>query len=236
MKHTGIVIALLPEATCLTPSPVVNNIIELTDRISMYISGMGSERITKGVQVLLDSGVDSLISFGTAGALQPDFIPGVVVVPKKIIGRDMETYDMTADWHARVMKNLADAPMSIHTGNLVHSDSVLSTSKDKSLLHNKCGAVAVDMESAVIAAMAIGKGVPVLAIRAVVDDAAMSIAGSVLNHSDIYGNMNIAGLLFSLLKHPGDIPDFIRLVKGFRSASANLSWLGRHLEKILLSI
>ena len=235
MKNPGIVIALLPEAACLAADPVINTPLQLTDRISLYITGMGAERTRRGAEQLLAGGADSLVSMGTTGALHPGLTPGTVVVPEKIIRQDGQTYDITASWRIRVIEKLAGTPLPTHTGNLAHSDSILCSRQEKSTLHQKSGAVAVDMESAVIAALAREKNVPVLALRAVVDTAAMVIPAPVLEHSDVFGKVSLPDLLFSLIRQPGKIPDFIRLARGFRSASDNLRWLGRRIDAILLS-
>lgn len=235
MKRPGIVTALLPEAACLTDNPVINTPIQLTDQVSLYITGMGSDRIEHGVEQLLVAGVDALVTIGTAGALHPGLSPGTCLIPEQVIRHDLATYDFTADWRSRALKNLSDAPMTTHTGNLAHTDSILCSIEEKSALHQKTGAIAVDMESAVVAALANEKNLPVLALRFVVDSASMVIPESVLAQSDPFGNVGLVNLFLSLLKRPGEIPDLIKLGKGFRSASNNLRWLGHHVEKILLS-
>ena len=228
-------IALLPEAACLTSDPVIDVPLQLTERISLYITGMGAERARHGAERLLSEGADALVSIGTAGALHRGLTSGTVVVAEKVILNNGETYDFTADWRARALEKLAAAPLSVHPGNLAHSDSVLCSRQEKSALFQKSGAVAVDMESAVIAALARDKNLPVLALRAVVDTASMVIPAPILEHSDPYGRVSLSYLLFSLLKHPGKIPDFIRIARGFRTASDNLRWLGSRIETILLS-
>lgn len=209
--------------------------LQLTERISLYITGMGAEEVRRGAEQLLAAGADALVSIGTAGALDPDLVPGTLLIPEKVIVRGRATYRFTTRWHSRVIENLTGAPLVTHTGNLAHSDSVLSSREEKSALYQKSQAVAVDMESAVIATLAGERSVPVLALRTVVDTAATVIPPAVLAHSDPFGVVRLPALFFSLLKRPGDITDFIRLARGFRLAAGNLRWLGNHIEKILLA-
>ena len=91
------------------------------------------------------------------------------------------------------------------------------------------------MESAVVAAMARENNISVLALRVIVDGAAMTIPASLMAQTDSFGRISLTALAAALLKQPGDIPDLIRLAKGFRAASGNLRWLGRHIEEILVS-
>ena len=92
------------------------------------------------LQLAISAGCRSIISFGVAGGLAPDLVPGDCVVASAII-------DYPALWPTDPLwsRKLTDMiPGALH-GPIVGVNSVVSDPADKCRLHALTGAVAVDM-------------------------------------------------------------------------------------------
>ena len=136
-------------------------------------TGVGPERARKASETaLLELVPDALISTGYAGAL------GIAAVGEVILGTSV------IDWteeesHAAVQADpawLGSATVAARNagtgwtqGPVVTVKHVLWRSSEKHALGGVSGAVAVDMESAVIAKVAATAGVPFVMVRAIVD-------------------------------------------------------------------
>ena len=107
-----------------------------------------------------------IISFGCAGALDPDLAPGTCV-----LATGVQTADgfLSADaaWLCNLARRLPDA---VH-GELAGLDAPLMTVGGKAALWRSSGACAVDMESHAAARFAQRHGLPFAACRVVLDPA-----------------------------------------------------------------
>lgn len=149
--------------------------------------------------------VSALVSFGSAGALDPRLSPGDVVVaqravahdagaflghrfePAGVMGRDekgMSGYrrDFQADPEL-VRRALAAAGVlkgNTHTGTVVTGNQVIFSTARKRWLAHTFDALVVEMETAAVAQVAVAHHLPWVAIRAVSDSAS---DGFVLDYS-----------------------------------------------------
>ncbi len=119
-------------------------------------------------------------SIGVAGALAPDLLPGDLVVPDAIVWDDdagsLARYAVAAPTVATLLATLAPAfARPIRAGTLLSSPVVVAGTDAKRAARERCGAVAVDMEAAALAAHASARGVPFFALRAVLDPADLSL-------------------------------------------------------------
>ena len=101
------------------------------------------------------AGCGGLISFGVAGGLAPNLKPGDCVIGSAVI--DKETTRATDTRWARRLS--AVIPGSIQ-GTIVGVREPIAHADEKQALHEQTGAVAVDMESHVVARAAEQHGVP----------------------------------------------------------------------------
>jgi hypothetical protein len=89
-------------------------------------------------------------------------------------------------------------------------------------LYKTTGAIAVDVESHIVGGAAATHGLPMAAIRVITDPAARALPTSVLAAMRLNGTIDIAALIWSLLKRPCDLPTLIRLALDARAARATL--------------
>ena len=223
----GIVAALPLEARCLLGRKVKpGERISLDDAGWMQVSGIGREKARSAAYSLLDAGATALLSWGVSGGLDPQLLPGTLVLPRQIHAADRNLFPVDEAWrrriHACVFRHVR-----VSDGALIEALAVIASPAQKRSLAQASGAVAVDMESAAVGQAAKQAGVPFVAVRAVVDTADSTLPRSVLRANDEYGRLRIAKLLFSLISHPADLGALIGLSKNFRAAQATLQITAR---------
>ena len=219
----GIVAALAREAGGLAePLPAGAGPQAISDEVLLTVSGMGARRARAAGESLIAEGATALLSWGSAGALHAELGPGSLLLPKRIVPVQGQDVAVDVAWHTRLMRAL-DGHMNVYTAPLAESSSVLRATDAKRSLRERTDAVAVDMESAALGALAWEAGLPFLVVRAVADAADMTVPGSVLGALDEDGGVHLVKLLGRLLVAPGDWVALGRLSRGFSKAQATLA-------------
>lgn len=241
MEIVGLITALRIEASCISSFRMpLNRMMRLCDTSVVWMSGMGDDAARMAATELLDRGVTALVSFGVAGALDPDLRPGDLIVPESIytgeaLKSDEEerlSYPVSADWRHRLLE-LLPPHLSVTGGSMVASPGVLTTAKAKLELGAATGACAVDMESFAIAEVAARAKVPFIAIRAITDPVEFSPPPVLLHAVQPEGSVKIMMLLMLLFQRRVSIDTLIRLGKEVRAARSTLAAVIRHAEKEL---
>jgi adenosylhomocysteine nucleosidase len=165
-------------------------------------------------------GARGVVSFGVAGGLSPDLAPGTCVVGSAILsGTDcinrVSTHD---DWSENLLQAMPDAVC----GPLYGSPAPVTRPRAKAALYKITGAIAVDMESHIVAGVAAAHRLPMAAIRVITDPAARALPPSVLAGLRPNGTVDIAGLIRSLLKRPHDLSTLVRLALDAHAARRTL--------------
>jgi adenosylhomocysteine nucleosidase len=159
---------------------------------------IGPVNAALGAQALvLHHGVAGLISFGSAGALERQLSTGDLIIasramvhdagfflghkfdPSGVMGRDRQgrigyrrAFEADAAWLARAHGAAQRLGIqSLRTGTVVTGNQAIFSTARKRWLRQTFGALAVDMESAAVAQVAVAYGVPWLAVRAISDTA-----------------------------------------------------------------
>ncbi len=222
----GIIAALPAEARCLSTRPIKsNNLTEVEHGDLLWQCGMGAERARQAARSLLDAGATALLSWGTAGGLDPALRPGDVVLPATVVPSAGVALEVDTAWHARLCKCLAGS--NINTGPLIQSPRVVAEPVDKAELFQSTGAVAVDMESAAIAQVCKDANKPFIAIRAIADPARRSIPAAVVKAMDVNGRVGLGALGLAAIGRPQLLTALLRLRKDSRAAYATLSRIAR---------
>lgn len=153
-----------------------------------------------------------VVSAGYAGGLGPDLRVGDLVV-----GANHSEPALAA----RARRILDDAP---RVGLLHTQKTVAETAAEKRALHAATGALAVDMETAWIAAACAAAGVPLLSLRVVSDAAGFSfpVPGRILFDA-VRQRPRYLALPLWLAAHPSHVAPFVRFVRGLPPARARLT-------------
>ena len=222
----GVIAALPLEARCL-----VGRKLAPGERVELHpgwiqLYGIGREKAFNAAQSLLEAGATALLSWGTAGGLDPALNAGTLVLPQQVISANQSVFPVDGEWRNRVQQRVAQH-VATSSGTLLESLSVFTHPSQKQALAKRAGAAAVDMESAAVAQVAQQAGVPFIAIRVIADQAITAIPSSALSAVDAYGRLQVLPLVASLLAHPGELPALITLGRAFRAAQKTLSTVAK---------
>lgn len=224
MEPLGIVAPLPSEARCLTGARHrTGERIELGPGVAIDLSGVGAERARRSAERLVAAGARALASFGCAGGLAPDVRVGELLLPVAVLDPSGSSFETDGAWRSA----LAALVGPVREGTLVESPRVLKTAEQKREAFRSTGALAVDMESASVAAVARAAGLPFVAVRAVCDDATMSVPRATLLAVDADGNLRLGALAKALVERPRELLAIARLDLGFRSAQRTLRGVAR---------
>ena len=181
------------------------------------VCGGDGKQLSSRLTHAMAAGCGGLISFGVAGGLAPYLKPGTCVIGSEIIDGD-DTRATDARWAQRLTRLI---PGSIH-GAIAGAREPIAHAQDKRRLHERTGALAVDMESHIVAEAAERHGVPLAAIRVVVDPVERTIPRSALAGSRPDGTIDPIAVMRSLVRYPRDLIGLIRLSFDTRAARATL--------------
>ncbi|MBI1733045.1 MAG: nucleosidase [Gammaproteobacteria bacterium] len=233
MTATGIVVAMLPEAKCLTggrPQPGIS--MNPHPGVSLHVGGIGPERAARAAEQLVAGGARALLSLGVAGALTPHLAPGDLLIPETVETAN-GTLRIHSAWRKRVVERISAAGVIVTAGNLVETDEVVTTPARKAALAGARNAAAVDMESGAVLRVAARHGLPALVLRVIADAAHMEIPAFVIRRTDPFGNTDTAGLLLDLLRAPAQLPALLGLGRASFAALNSLRRLSRLLPEII---
>jgi adenosylhomocysteine nucleosidase len=181
------------------------------------ICGGDGKNLAASLNRAMAAGCGGLISFGVAGGLTPNLPPGTCVIGSSVMDDDDERAT-DARWAARLARLI---PGSVQ-GSIVGVREPIAHAQAKRRLHETTGAIAVDMESHMVARAAEQHGVPFAAIRVVVDPVERTIPRSALAGSRSDGTVDPRAVLRSLVRYPGDLFGLIRMSLDARAARATL--------------
>lgn len=222
MSRTGFIAALLGEAQCLCATlQEAPARVPIDERRVLQICGVGQERAAAAAEALVAEGCTALVSWGTAGALGTQLQAGTLLLTERIIREGVDTWELDEDWLSRLAV-ATDGDLPLARGALLSGPTALMTPADKARARADTGAVAVDMESAAIAAVAARHGLPMLAVRVIADTAGDRLPKSALHGVDVYGQPQLRALAGSLVRHPADVASLVRLGRCFTAAKRTL--------------
>jgi hopanoid-associated phosphorylase len=184
--------------------------------IQVICSGDGRD-LAAMLERAVAAGARGLLSFGLAGGLAPDLRPGACVVASEII-LPSERMRTDPEWSRNL---LAALPHAI-SGAVLGAPTPVAAVETKQALRRATGAHAVDMESHVVAQAAAARGLPLAAVRIIVDPAERAVPPAALSGMRPDGSTDAAAVLASLLRRPQDIAALFRTALDARIARAAL--------------
>ena len=162
---------------------------------------------------LVEQGATRLLSFGVAGALDPDLKIGDVIIGNKIVSTKGE-WACDRDWYASLLKKNHAA----HEASVFGSEMLVPTAEEKRTLYLTSHCSIVDMESQCAAEVAAEKRLPLAVVRAVCDTAYMHVPPVVMAAISEDGSVDVSRAIWHLLKRPRQIPDLIHVTRGIDAA------------------
>jgi adenosylhomocysteine nucleosidase len=154
-----------------------------------------------------------LISFGVAGGLSPHLHTGTCVVGSAILS-DSTRFMTNRNWSHSLLQAIPSAVYGIILGVPVP----IARSETKRRLHVETGAVAVDMESHVVARVAGARGLPMAAVRVITDSASQGLPQSAVVAMRPDGTVDLVSMIRHLMREPRELP--MLLWTGFEALGA----------------
>jgi len=218
MGALGIVAALAAEARPLAAGRRrVHGSLALAADVTLAVGGVGRLRAGDAARQLLADGARALVSWGTAGGLDPALEPGRLVLAERVLSEAGEEWAADAAWLARIRAALPPE-VDASSGAVFASSRVLAGPADKSACFATTGALAVDMESAAVAESAARAGVPFVVIRVVCDAAGTRIPHCALKSVGPDGRLRPLGFLRTLARDPRQLRGVLEMDRSFRRA------------------
>lgn len=191
-------------------------------------SGPGAERAAAAAARAIEAGARGLVSWGLAGGLDGALAPGAVVAPRRVRTEAGEAFAVDPDWHSSLVA-LAD-DFALDCGDLLSVAAALETPESKRAAGAATRAVAVDMESAAIGAVAARARLPFVVLRVVVDGATDALPQGAEQWIDERGDRRAMATLRAVVSWRQWGP-LLTLAKRYRVASGVLDRLAHALAR-----
>ena len=166
---------------------------------------------------LIEQGATHLVSFGVCGGLSPYVKAGDLILPETV-SMNGETLRLNAAWHKCASEHFPDA----RSGGILSVAAPITTPQDKHTAYETTEAVAVDVESFIVAQIAQKNKLPCLIIRAVLDAASQNLPEAAMSGVDEAGKTQIWPVIKGLIKRPQDLPALLGLARDSARAQDTL--------------
>jgi adenosylhomocysteine nucleosidase len=196
----------------VTSPPTDDVLFVVGMRREAQILGRG-RRVLVGADRLADAMAtqppSAVISFGLCGALGRSLRCGDLVLATEVI--DAET-ELAAD-EALLSRFSAMFPRAV-SGRVLGSDAIVGDPARKAALATSTGAIAVDMESHLVARVAARAGVAFAVVRCVSDRAADALPHAAQAGFRPDGRIDVIAVLAALGRRPWETPGLIATARG----------------------
>ena len=187
--------------------------------------GIGHRRAADSARRAFDQmpSPELVIGTGVVGALSGGLRSGDLVLSERVlaIDRDGQAVQQVAvanDEDLRAVgRSLGMAGIAYSTGAILTSHRVLASGAEKRSAKESTGAIAVDMETAAIAAEASARGLPFVAIRAVLDEVDDEVFG--VEMTDENGDVRPLAATSYLLRNPGTVLKLPKMIRNLSRAT-----------------
>ena len=169
-----------------------------------------------------------IISFGVAGGLLPNMSAGTCVVGSEILSGTAR-WAVDPDWSENLLSAI---PTAIH-GKIVGASAPIAHPQAKRALHADSGAVAVDMESHIVARMAAAHGLPFAAVRVITDPAEHRLPQAAVAAMRPNGTIDIAAMIRSVIRRPYELRALMQAARDVNAARSMLLRTRKALDAVL---
>ena len=227
MSSIGIITALKSEANCLGTLTKKKDVLHI-------VSGIGPTAAGRAAKELCNKGCSGLISFGYAGALNSSYRSGELAIGHSV-SNGYNTFELYSEWltdFINMVKNNNTPPM--HMTAFLSLPAPLNN-KHQKVNHAQNGSWdAVEMESYAIAEVADKHRIPLLVIRAILDELDTMIPEGAANTIDAKGQQKTLATFYELVKIPSDLRKYLELAAAKSKADKTLSRVAALISRVNL--
>ena len=191
-------------------------------------SGIGPNAAADAALDLIKSGCDTIIGWGFAGGLSEKFKCGQLIITNRFATEDAH-YHSPTPLQQEFTKRLHS--LNPNEGVIFAADRPILKAKEKQMLAEKFGSVAVDMESLGIISVTKQKAVPYLSIRVILDDSKTTLPTWISHLLKENKSSRRAILLSKQLFKPGELYSLVKLAFSYKRAAKKLNRISNLLAK-----
>jgi nucleoside phosphorylase len=209
-KQIGFITGIKKEAIILQKMPLYtnSNIIWMENK---------KENAYTLAKALVKNGCNILISFGYAGALDPQLSAGDLVIPKSVIDAKNNIFRTDRELHEKISGHFSNK-IKLSSGRLFGSETIIWDAEEKKRVLKRYNTETVDMESLGVAQAAIENKCSFLIVRAISDTAKQNLPKHTLKSFNLNNSIKISSILIDLAKNPNEIPSLLELVQNIQKA------------------
>jgi hopanoid-associated phosphorylase len=185
--------------------------------VKTAVAANDPDLLRRKLEQAIAEGARGIVSFGIAGGLEPSLKSGDCVVAWAVQDGGARFIPDVA-WAQRIVARL---PHAIHAP-VAGVDGIAATPAAKSALFESTRAYAVDMESHIVARVAVAHRVPFAVLRTIADPAHSALPPLASAAVTAAGRLNLLGVLASLLGNPRQISALPRTARETNAAFAAL--------------
>jgi adenosylhomocysteine nucleosidase len=179
------------------------------------VVGAGDRERTAALVEAAAAQADWLVSFGIAGGLDPALCAGAVVASGEVVGADRR-WRVDA-LHRETIGAFARRIGAVE-GAVFGAAAILASAAAKDRAWKATRALAVDLESDIVARIAARRGIPFIVLRAIADTAGRRLPPAALLPLAADGRPDLDRVLAEILRRPSQIADVIALARAARRA------------------
>ena len=183
------------------------------------VVGAGDRYRTKTLVETVAARTECLVSFGIAGGLAPELKAGTIIVSGQVIS-ESGRWGVEPVYRAR-LSQFARAIGAVE-GSTFGASSTVATQTEKRSVWKATGALAVDLESDIVARIATSLGVPFFVLRTIADTARRDLPPAALIPLCSDGTPHLRRVAGALLRRPFQLPELARLARETRTALSAL--------------
>lgn len=185
----------------------------------------------------LAANYSAIMSWGTAGGLDPNLKVGQIVLASSVL---TDSAEMTIDniWANHlvppIVQLVQNNKLSCAVGKIYSANEIAETKEQKATLFEKTGAICIDQESYIAAEYAQTNKLPFIAIRVISDDASMTLPenfGAALLKND--GSDSLENVFKTVAKNPIEMFALMQFGLHLKEATSALQTLHNRTDYIL---
>ena len=184
------------------------------------VVGAGDRSRTAALVETAVGTANCLVSFGIAGGLAPELRAGDIVLSTEVLS-DSGRWQATDPIFRTRVARLASA-IGAFEGPVLGTSRIMSGTAEKRRTWAETGALAVDLESDVVACIAASSGIPFVVARTIADTAYRALPPAALIPLAEDGTPQLARVLASVLRRPRQVAALVGLARETRAALAAL--------------
>jgi adenosylhomocysteine nucleosidase len=194
------------------------------------VVGAGDGDHTTALVLAAAAKIDCLVSFGLAGGLAPELRAGTVVVSGEVVS---EGHHWAIE--PSIRRQLSQFARSIGAieGLILGASSILATRAEKERAWATTGALAVDLESEIVARTATALGIPFIVLRSIADCARRDLPPASLVPLTADGKPDLLKVFSAVLRRPLQIGAMIGLARETAVALSALIGPARALRSLV---